>query len=132
MSKSDLKLFTLAEGSHTHGFHNKEGYFDEANAALGKHVGEALAKFYPGHPWGVASELEHGIVKLCIQGFSQWQYVIHAASLKGDPSMKRVMRAGGELLERLDMPRNGFKMDAWRAANAKLPQHFQRNMKPPE
>ena len=131
MISADQKIFTLAEGSHTHGYRNEDGYFDEANASLGKFVGEALAKFYPGHPWGISSEIEHGIVKICIQGFTQWQSVIHVNSLKGDPSLKKVMRLAGELLERLNMPRNGFKMDAWRAANQKMPQHFYRNAKPP-
>ena len=132
MSTADSKLFALAEGSHTHGFHNDNGYFDEANAELGKAVGTALARFYPGHPWGVASEIEHGILKICIQGFTQWQFVLKISRLKGDPAMKAVMRAGGELLERLGMPRKGFSMDAWRAANQAMPQHFFRNAKPPE
>lgn len=131
MSKADQKLFQLAAGSNTHGFHNEEGYFDAANSELCKAVGEKLAHHYPGHPWGVASEIEHGIVKIAIQGFTQWQYVLKISRLKGDPAMKAVMRAGGEMLERLKMPRNGFSMDAWRAASKAMPQHFYRNAKPP-
>jgi hypothetical protein len=133
MSAADQKLFSSkGEESHTHGVLNEDGYFDAANSTLQRMVGEALAKYYPGHPWGVMAEIEHGIVKIALQGFIQWPYVLHVSSLKGDPAMKAVMRGAGELLERLDMPRNGFQLDAWRQATRNKPHHFYRNAKPPE
>ena len=105
--------------------------FAGANDALCKLVGEHLMKVYPGHPWGVISQIESGIVRVCLQGFAQWPMVIHVSSLMGDPSLSKVTRFAGELLERLNMPRKGFSMADWQAANAKHHWLFNRNKKAP-
>ncbi len=102
-----------------------------ANDALCNLVGEHLAKVYPGHPWGVISQIESGIVKICLQGFQQWPVVIHVESLKGDASMAKVTRYAGELLERLRMPRKGFDLASWQEANKRHNWLFNRNKKAP-
>lgn len=128
------KLFTLAEASleSEQGLFNPDGAYDAANAAMCKLLGEHLATVYPGYPWGVMSEIEHGIVKIAIQGFTQWPVVIRVNSLKGDPTLKLVTKFGGELLERLQLSREKFSMDAFMAATHRLPHHFNRNVKAPE
>ena len=128
------QLFTLAEAEHTdeRGLFNLEGYYDAANQAMCKLLGEKLATVYPGYPWGVMSEIEHGIVKIAIQGFTQWPVVIRVNSLKGDPTLKLVVKFGGELLERLQLSREKFSMDDFMAATHRLPHHFYRNAKAPE
>lgn len=132
MSNADSRLFTMdGHVAHERGLFNEHGYFDEANATLCRMVGERLTYYYPGHPWGVKSEIEHGVVKICVQGFSQWQYIVHVASLKGDPTMRKVFEGAGELLERLGMPRKGFSMADWLAAAKRFPAHFNRFTKAP-
>lgn len=111
---------------------NPDGWFDEANAAMVRLLGEKLATTYPGYPWGVMSEIEHGIVKICLMGFPQWPVVIRVNSLKGDPSLKLVTKFAGELLERLKLSRENFKMDDFMAATHRLPHAFHRNAKAPE
>lgn len=132
MRNIDSKLFTMnGQIEHTHGLFNEHGYFDEANATLTRMVGERLMQAYPGHPWGVCSEIEHGVIKISLQGFNQWCHVIKVERLKGDPAMKVVLKAAGEMLERFKMPRKGFDMASWMAANKKYPSHFNRFTKPP-
>lgn len=111
---------------------NSDGWFDTANAAMVKLIGEKLATTYPGYPWGVISEIEHGIIKMCLMGFPQWVMVIKVNSLKGDPSLKLVTKFAGELLERLKLSRENFSMDDFMAATHRLPYHFNRNAKAPE
>ena len=128
------KLFSLAEAEidNEQGLFNPHGAYDAANAAMCKLLGEKLAKTYPGYPWGVMSEIEHGIVKIAIQGFTQWPITIRVNSLKGDPSLRLVVKFAGELLERLQLSREKFSMDAFMSATHRLPHHFHRNAKAPE
>lgn len=127
------QLFSFSQPVlHERGLFNPDGEIDAANEALAREIGRKLGQVYPGHPWGVMAEIEHGIVKVAIQGFTQWPYVIHVATLKADPTMRSVVRAGGELLERFKMPRKGFSLADWRAANARTPYHFHRTKKAPE
>ena len=132
MSSADSKLFTMGgQVAHSHGFFNEDGYFDNANATLTRMVGERLMAAYPGHPWGVCSEIEHGIVKISLQGFNQWCHVLKVERRKGDPAMRPVLKAAGEMLERFKMPRKGFSFADWHAASRKYPAHFNRFTKPP-
>ena len=134
MSNADSRLFTAHKAPllHERGLFNLEGQFDAANEAMCKLIGEKLAAVYPGHPWGVMSEIEHGIVKIALQGFTQWPVVIKVSTLKGDPSLRAVVKYAGELLERLNMPRKGFNLADWKTANTLRPWHFHRNSKAPE
>jgi hypothetical protein len=130
-SHADRRLFQPGAVSHNHGLHDPDGELDAANAAMCKLIGEKLAKHYPGHPWAVASEIEHGIVKIALQGFMQWSYIVHVKTLKGDPSLRAIVRAGGEILERLRMPRTGFDLGDYVKATTAMPHHFFRNKKAP-
>lgn len=130
----DHRTFTLENGHHVRerGLFDPYGDFDAANDALCKLVGRKLADTYPGHPWGVIAEIEHGIVKIALQGFTQWPVLIKVSTLKGDPSLRAVVKYAGELLERLQLPRKGFNLADWKAANTRLPWHFNRNARAPE
>ena len=57
---------------------------------------------------------------------------IRINSLKGDPSLKLVVKYAGELLERLQLSRESFSMADWQTALRRLPHHFFRNAKAPE
>lgn len=130
---SDNRIFTLDAPILTdRGLFNVHGDFDGANEAMCKLIGRKLAETYPGYPWGVISEIEHGIIKIALGGFTQWPITIRVNSLKGDPSLKLVTKYAGELLERLRLPRKGFAMADWQGALNRLPHHFYRNSKAPE
>eukprot|EP01030_Chromulinospumella_sphaerica_P021264 gene21264-21194_t len=132
MSYRDRNMFTLNTPVMTeNGLFNSRGELDAANEALCKLIGEKLNNEFPGHPWVVRSEIEHGIVKIEMQGFAQWPMTIKVANLKGDSSMALVKRYAGELLERLNLPRAGFSLDDWRSAVHKRPWHFFRNAQAP-
>lgn len=134
MSSRDRRLFSLAEAPmiDERGLFNIEGQHDAANKALCKLIGEKLATTYPGFPWGVMSEIEHGIVKIALQGFTQWPITIRISTLKGDPSLKTVVKFAGELLERLQLSRETFSMADFQTALRRLPYQFNRNARAPE
>ena len=130
----DSRLFSLSEAPtlDEQGLFNGDGQYDKANRAMCKLIGEKLATTYPGFPWGVMSEIEHGIIKIALQGFTQWPVTIRIATLKGDPSLKSVVKYAGELLERLQLSREKFSMADFQMAIRRLPYQFHRNAKAPE
>jgi len=77
-------------------------------------VGEDLTKHYPGHPWCVGADLVAGSVVIDL-GYKkpvhlqQMAYLLHPATLMGPGGHHRVMEAGGELLERFGLPREGAR-----------------------
>jgi hypothetical protein len=131
---SDSRTFSMRREDlmTERGLFNGQGQFDAANEAMCHLIGRKLGEVYPGHPWGVVSEIEHGIVKICLQGFTQWPVVIKISTLKGDPSLRSVVKYAGELLERLNLPRKGFSLADWKGAMELRPYHFNRNAKAPE
>lgn len=124
--------FNSAEATTEHGYWNPDGKFDNVNREWMQRIGRKLKEAYPGHPWGVSAEVEHGIVKISIMGFIQWPYIIKVDTLKSDPGLRSVVEAGGHLLERFKMPRAGFSMADWMTANERTPWFFNRNKKAPE
>jgi hypothetical protein len=117
--------------THEHSALSEDGSFDSANTALCRLVGRKLEQEFPGVPWGVDAQIESGIVKVCVQGFAQWPYVIHVSTLKGDPSLRAVRKAGGELLERFQISRSKFSIADWQTANRRHNWLFHRNSKAP-
>lgn len=128
---ADHRIFKPGEVTTEHGFHDPHGERSAANARLVKLVGKKLSEAYPGHPWGVQAEIEHGIVRVSLMGFAQWPYVIHVSTLKNDPGLRSVVEAGGHLLERLKMPRKGFSLADYLTASRAMPHHFHRNKRAP-
>ena len=83
---------------------------------LSKQIGEALEKHYPGYLWMV--DISGGMVNihnLALHG--QWGFRIKLVDAYHDPGMKKTIAAGGELLERYNMPRGKFNEDKWRGAD---------------
>lgn len=111
---------------------NEGGRYDAMNEWVCKEIGQKLMFVYPGHPWSVIAQVESGIAKIFLEGFSQWVVVIKISTLKSDPGLKSVVKYAGELLERLKLPRAGFDMGAFREALHRHPHHFNRNARAPE
>ena len=56
---------------------------------------------YPGYRWFIGVNSEGGILFVkCLDVSTLWGFVLHLDKLRTDPTLKRVRRAGGELLER--------------------------------
>ena len=127
----DLKFEFTGETEAELNVFDEDGGLQGANDSLCRDVGAALSRWYPGHPWMVRAEIENGIVRVAIQGFVQWPYIIHVATLKSDPGLLAVREAGGHLLERFRMPRRGFSLADWRGANGRHNHLFNRNKPAP-
>jgi hypothetical protein len=94
-------------------------------------VGEYLTQHYPGHPWCVgcshqprnAARIDHGGTVNITLGYSPDRvldgrpgaflgYLLYISTVLGPGGAKRVMQAGGELLERWGLPRCGAGHDS--------------------
>jgi hypothetical protein len=81
-------------------------------------VGEDLTRSYPGYDWYVGVILEAGSIAIDLlcgkpPQYRNHGYLLHIPSLLGPGGHERVMRAGGELLERFGLPRTSAPHD-WR------------------
>lgn len=85
----------------------EEGHGTETDdILLAKRASATLNKHYPGHLWAVHVNSEGGV--MVVKNFRvsfQYGMVLHLKNVYQDPSLKRVIRAGGELLERARMLR---------------------------
>ena len=79
-----------------------------------KRIAEALHTHYPSHAWGVSVDSHGGIAQIYNLRLSgRWGFIIKLKDLFHDTDMKRVIRAGGELLERYKMKRGTFDAVAY-------------------
>lgn len=77
---------------------------------LAKDIGETLHAAYPGHLWAITVQSGVAVIKdLYIS--SQWGMVLHYENLVADAGARRkkVIAAGGELLERANIARGARK-----------------------
>lgn len=94
-----------------------------ADLALTKRIAEKLEAHYPAHPWMVTVTHAQGIaaIKLPLVMKRNQAFILHIDKLGNDPSLRAVVRAGGELLEKYNMPRHGFALDRFLQARDKGP-----------
>ena len=72
---------------------------------LQQQIGETLKRHYPGYLWAVQVDILGGVVNiynLTLTG--RWGFVVHIKNI--DSRMKKIVDAGGEMLERYFMPRD--------------------------
>lgn len=91
--------------------------------ALTKRIAETLERHYPSHPWMVEVSHAQGVayISLPIVMKRNRKFVLHTDRLKADPGLRAVVRAGGEILERHNVPRSGFRLDHFLRARAANP-----------
>jgi hypothetical protein len=80
--------------------------FSAADLALCGRVADKLNDHYPGHQWATHLNSDRAGGVLIIRNLAQstrYGYVLHLDKLHLDPDLKKVMRAGGEMLERARM-----------------------------
>jgi len=84
--------------------------FTANDEILAKRAADMLNKHYPGYIWAVNVNSEEKGGVLIIKNFSvsyRYGYVLHIAKL--DAKLKKVLMAGGEILERARMARGWFR-----------------------
>ncbi len=83
-------------------------------------VSDTLHANYPGYAWRVGCTLESGVVvvELCVPLASRLKptnqtkgFMIHIKRLQGPGGIKKVIWAGGEVLERWKLPRDKAPAD---------------------
>ena len=104
----------------------------EADIAICKQVADDLGKHYPGHPWAIGADHEAGVLWIHLAypdnrmtaadvmsgpSFGIPGYLLHIKSLKSKYDWGKVMRAGGELLERYDIARGRMRESDWQKAS---------------
>lgn len=87
--------------------------FIAADLALTKRIAETLEQHYPGHAWMVRVTHAGGIAQIALPILMPRNqfFVLHLHRLSGDPGLKAVIRAGGDILERYNLPRQAFSLD---------------------
>jgi hypothetical protein len=115
-------------GSKQHGFvRPAEVETDGLNPAttgekwLMGRVFNELWRHYPGHQWNVEVDAEQGIIKIrleVVMSATTW-FVKHMDNIVNDPTFRWVMRAGGDILESLNLPRRGFILDSFLDARSR-------------
>ena len=73
-------------------------------------VGEDLARHYPDYPWRVGCNHEAGTIVIDLGvpkplGMANMGMLLHIGAVLGPGGQSKVMRAGGELLERFGLSR---------------------------
>lgn len=86
-----------------------------------RYVAEILVKTYFGYPWHVTASVKQGVVMFRIPPLmgATLQYVINLAKFS-DLTRDLIMRCGGELLERMNLPRGAIDMALMQEARRNL------------
>ncbi len=88
------------------------------DVSLAKKIGEHLERKYPNHYFRVDVDSPQGIAKISHPLMPvRYAYVVRLAELNGDPGMRAITKAGGELLERFNQPRGRRDREKWREAS---------------
>lgn len=108
---SEMDAAFVADGEHI-----------MAEEDLCRAVGEDLSRAYPGYPWMVGCSLQAGTVVINLpEPWKPLKYrnhgiLLHMGSLMGPGGQKKVLFAGGEMLERMGLPRSAAPQDAGQRA----------------
>jgi len=92
----------------------------EFDLFVARRIKEILDHHYPGYPWKVISNAQQGIVYFNIPVLmgDTLHWLIRLAQWDNlDP--KKIIDGGGELLERMRLPRRGFEVMSFLEARAK-------------
>jgi hypothetical protein len=84
---------------------------------LARAIGAKLSEAFPGHPWFVEVDSVGGMVHISIPALMHnWRFNLRLRDLASDPGWKAVIKAGGEILERWNIPRSTIDVAAFNAA----------------
>ena len=105
-----------------------------ADISLADRITEVLERHYPGNFWQIEVDHGKGVAKIRIPVLMAADYwgIIHLRTIFSDPGLRCVVRTGGNLLERYEVPRGMFDLGAWLTAKAKHGRNALLRRKPPE
>lgn len=88
---------------------------DAVDMTMAKDIAETLYGHYPGHLWGVYVKSGVAVIK-ALNISSLYGYVLHYGKIANDAGhrARRVIMAGGEILERANM-RRGMRKEGEKA-----------------
>ncbi len=83
----------------------------EFDLFVSKRINEILTHHYPGYPWKAVSNAQQGVVYFSIPALmgDTLHWLIKLGQWN-DLSPKLIIDGGGELLERMNLPRRGFEV----------------------
>ncbi len=89
-----------------------------SDLAITRRIAMKLDQHYPCHPWLVRVDGAQGVamISLPIIMKRNQSYVVHLSTIAADPGLRCIVKAGGEILERHNVPRAGFQIDHFLAA----------------
>ncbi|MGH2902195.1 MAG: hypothetical protein ACRDK7_01160, partial [Solirubrobacteraceae bacterium] len=104
---------------------------------LTKNAADLLEKHYPGWAWLLSPDEAGGVLNiLALKLSGSWGYTLKLKDIQNDPQMRRVLKVGGELIERFGYRAGPFNAEAYRrgprhlglpqANVSDLPKHEQR------
>ena len=85
---------------------------------LVKRAPDLLEKHYPGWAWAVQPDERGGVMNIFSFKLSgEWGYRFRLKDVQGDPKVcdPKIVRAGGEILERFGVPRGKYSYELWKA-----------------
>lgn len=88
-----------------------------ADIAMATQVAQVLHQHYRGHYWSVSVDSKQGVCLIWIPTLMRhWKYVINLSRDELTPAA--VIKAGGEVLERHNLPRGALNVDRYQEARA--------------
>ncbi len=117
------------DNSHQTVFTPEEGSpVETADMILSKQAADLLQKHYPGHLWAVQVNSEGGVMVIKNWSISvSYGMVLHLKNVYQDPTLKRVVQSGGELLERAHMARKSWDGSVANELEGAMNNHKPRN-----
>jgi hypothetical protein len=108
----------LYDGGEEESWH---GPTTAADMAMAKEVADALCRHYPGHPWLVNVDSAKGVALIRNPLLNDnYAMVRHTKNLTLTNASAWAMQAGGEWLERYNLPRRGAEHDQYASEARKL------------
>ena len=98
---------------------------------IARRIVECLNFYYPGHAWEATVDLRQGgaQIRIAVLMTGPHCYFMRFNDIAGENEFRRVvMRAGGELLERFQIPRAGFDLTRYVEARPKAVFHHNQRM----
>lgn len=132
MARDHTRAFTGARIAHETVGEGQPDPHKGANERLVREIWAVLQSHYPGQPWHVAASHGTGMAQIFLPSFTTWSFNIRLRDLAGDPGMRVVVKGAGELLERYRLPRAGFDVAHYIAAQKRFQPLFNMNRRPPD
>jgi hypothetical protein len=111
-----IETGAVGEDRERHGLVYHPDQLEEHGSAvlLAKDIADQLEKHYPGWLWGIGVDSKGGIVTIrSLRLSAEWGYVLKLDWVQHDPvdRRRRVLKAGGEILERYGVKARQFNRE---------------------